>query len=233
MIDYLNYGKQVQIPNDKEQRNTPKIKIPKSQGWLEYRLNQTELNYVWSCVNHQEVKENEWTQHLAGNIDSSFLLEDKNDWFLNNTLTPLINFYEQSFGNQSKRVPICSKGNNNYPPYVLHTWWVNYQKQHEFNPLHVHTGVYSFVIWMKIPTSFEEQNLNNSTNTKRISAFDFHFTDALGYLSSYSYQLSPDLEGYMLFFPSALAHIVYPFYNCDDVRISVSGNLSLDVTKEL
>ena len=229
MIDYLNYGKQVQIPNDKEQRNTPKIKIPKSQGWLEYRLNQTELNYVWSCVNHQEVKENEWTQNLAGNIDSSFLLEDKNDWFFNNTLTPLINFYEQSFGNQSKRVPICSKGNNNYPPYVLHTWWVNYQKQHEFNPPHNHDGVYSFVIWLKIPYDFEEQNKNNVSNAKVKGAFSFTFMDLFGSPESSIYKLNKGFEGIMLLFPSKLNHSVFPFYNCEEERISVSGNLLLDV----
>ena len=54
-----------------------------------------------------------------------------------------------------------------------------------------------------------------------------------GSLSTEVIPLSPEMEGIMLFFPSTLQHQVYPFYNCDDVRISVSGNLSLDVTKEL
>ena len=229
MIDYLNYGKQVQsIP--KEPQSEIKVCSPQSShGWLEYKLNQTELNYVWSCVNHQEVKENEWTQNLAGNIDSSFLLEDKNDWFFNNTLTPLINFYEQSFGNQSKRVPICSKGNNNYPPYVLHTWWVNYQKQHEFNPPHNHDGVYSFVIWLKIPYEWEEQNKDNESSAKVKGSFLFEYTNMLGELYELEYKLGKKYEGTMLFFPSKLYHMVYPFYNCEEDRISVSGNISLKV----
>ena len=61
MIDYLNYGKQVQSIV-KEPKNEPKIQSPIPCGWSEYKLNQTELNYVWSCVNH---KENEWTQNLV------------------------------------------------------------------------------------------------------------------------------------------------------------------------
>ena len=226
MIDYLNYGKQVQsIP--KEPRSEIKLCLPPSPfGWLEYKLNQTELNHVWSCVNY---KQNEWTQNLVGNIDSSFLLEDKNDWFFNNTLTPLINFYEQSFGNQSKRVPICSKGNNNYPPYVLHTWWVNYQKQHEFNPPHNHDGVYSFVIWLKIPYDVQEQNKNNASNAKLKGAFCFQFINILGEQCSSVYALSKGFEGYMLFFSSKLNHTVFPYYNCEEDRISVSGNILLKV----
>ena len=228
MVDYLNYGKKVEsIP--KEPQSEIKICLPQSShGWLEYKLNKTELNHVWSCVNDQEVKES-WSHNLAGNITGSFKLEDKNDWFFNNTLTPLINFYEQSFGNQSKRVPICSKGNNNYPPYVLHTWWVNYQKQHEFNPPHNHDGVYSFVIWLKIPYDFEEQNKNNVSNAKVKGAFSFTFMDLFGSPESSIYKLNKGFEGIMLLFPSKLNHSVFPFYNCEEERISVSGNLLLDV----
>ena len=42
----------------------------------------------------------------------------------------------------------------NEHPYYLREMWVNYQKQHEFNPLHYHSGIYSFVVWMKIPTDW-------------------------------------------------------------------------------
>ena len=29
----------------------------------------------------------------------------------------------------------------------LHSLWVNYQSKHEFNPVHIHDGLFSFVIW--------------------------------------------------------------------------------------
>ena len=38
---------------------------------------------------------------------------------------------------------------------------VQFLFQNEFNPMHDHTGTYSFVIWLKIPTNFKEQS-NNS-----------------------------------------------------------------------
>ena len=53
----------------------------------------------------------------------------------------------------------------------------------------------------------------------------------LGSIRNYSYEMSPKVEGTMLFFPSALMHQVYPFYNCDEDRISISGNVQLNTTK--
>ena len=42
-------------------------------------------------------------------------------------------------------------------PLLLTEFWVNYQYQTDFNPFHFHGGVYSFAIWMKIPTEWEDQ----------------------------------------------------------------------------
>ena len=50
----------------------------------------------------------------------------------------------------------------------------------------------------------------------------------LGHETGSVYKMSPEMEGIMLFFPSELNHAVYPFYNCDEERISISGNLMLD-----
>ena len=49
----------------------------------------------------------------------------------------------------------------------------------------------------------------------------------LGNIKTFSYLLTPDYEGTMLFFPAALRHCVYPFYNTDEPRISISGNIAL------
>lgn len=35
--------------------------------------------------------------------------------------------------------------------------WANFQKKHEFHPHHIHGGVYSFVIWTKIPYNVEDE----------------------------------------------------------------------------
>ena len=38
-------------------------------------------------------------------------------------------------------------------------------------------------------------------------------------------KLCPEDEGRMLFFPASLQHQVYPFYECEEERITISGNI--------
>ena len=194
--------------------------VPDRLGWLEYDLSKDELDYVWKCI---ENKKQSMNSTLAGNIDSSFKLEDTNDWFFSNCILKLINAYGGNFENLGERVSI-----NQRHPYNMESWWVNYQKQHEFNPLHKHFGVYSFVIFVKIPVDFREQNEGNDTNNPMKSAFQFCYNDLLGEQRTKDYYLSPKNEGLMLFFPSGLHHQVYPFYNCDKERITISGNISIN-----
>ena len=39
--------------------------------------------------------------------------------------------------------------------------------------------------------------------------------------------MNPDMEGTMVFFPAKLQHSVNPFYECDEQRISIAGNIAL------
>ena len=200
---------------------------PHNYGWLEKKLSTQEMDYLWKCVDNKK----ESHKHLlAGNIHESNTLIDENDWFYENTLLPLIHQYGDVMGNVGGSIPV-----NQYHPYSLQQMWVNYQKQNEFNPLHDHGGVYSFVVWMKIPTRHFEQNKNPialRSNCPKISTFEFRYTDTLGKISEFVYEMNPEMEGTMLFFPSKLMHQVNPFFNCDEDRISISGNIVLN-TKEV
>ena len=197
---------------------------PPNVGWIEYKLNNQEMDYVWRCI---ENKKEFIKDTLVGHISSSYKLMDRGDWFWTNTIDPLVARYNESFDiNLGSKVPT-----NNSHPYHMSSWWVNYQKKNEFNPIHDHNGVYSFVIWMKIPTDWKKQNINPlaaTANTSCISSFQFSYHNILGDLLSYYYELSPQDEGTMILFPSVLRHQVYPFYECDEERISVSGNVLLN-----
>ena len=201
---------------------------PSNMGWLEYKLNSQEMDYVWRCI---ENKKGDQKKKLAGNISSSYSLMDRGDWFFTNVCTPLINSYSERFYNLGDSIPIMG-----VHPYYMSTWWVNYQKQNEFNPIHNHTGVYSFVIWMKIPYDSKKQNLKDiarGSNNPQIGNFQFVYADILGRSESHEYRLSPEYEGTMLFFPAELDHMVYPFYDCDEDRISISGNIMVDINRRL
>ena len=198
---------------------------PPSCGWLECKLPEEVIKYLWKCIANKKGSEK---KNLAGNIEGSYQLIDKEDWFFHNVVYPFLSEYNKQFYNMGNGLPFNVKH-----PYFMSKLWVNYQKENEFNPVHDHTGVYSFVVWMKIPTNHFEQNKNPislNSNSHKISAFDFQYTDMLGSIRPYTYEMSPKAEGTMLFFPSTLKHQVYPFYNCDEERISISGNVSLDTS---
>ena len=208
--------------------NNVKSIVPNNYGWLEYKLSDKEMDYVWRCIDN---KKGDVKYQLAGNITGSYALVDKSDWFYSNVIKDLTLIYAEAFDNIGDSVPV-----NQQHPYHMLAWWVNYQNQTEFNPLHKHTGVYSFVLWMKIPTSFEYQKKNKialTSNNNSISNFQFHYINTVGDKSSYTYGMTPEQEGTLVLFPSRIWHGVYPFYDCDETRISVSGNIVLNTTKIL
>ena len=202
---------------------------PPNLGWLELKLTPTEMDFLWERIG--ECTDESFKPYLVGNITESKSVSDKDDIFWNNTLLPLCQMYAQNFANLGSLIPIESSH-----PYYLQSMWVNYQQQGEFNPLHDHGGVYSFVIWMKIPTRHFEQNKNPislGSNGNSISTFCFRYVNILGGTENWPYEMNPEMEGTILFFPAKLLHAVYPFYNCDEDRISISGNITLNTTKLL
>ena len=200
---------------------------PRPIGWLEYTLSQQEIDYLWNRV---ENKGDSHKAYLIGHIAHSFKLDDRNDWFFNNTLLPLLNRYVEEFINLGEEIPI----NSGYSPYYLDQWWVNYQHEGDFNPLHIHGSVFSFAIWLKIPTNHADQNESplakgiNHGGVPRISCFEFGYSDILGTTRNYTYALNSTDPIKMLFFPAKLHHMVYPFYNCKEDRVTISGNIGLD-----
>ena len=88
------------------------------------------MEYLWNCIESQK---NLFKHRLAGQIHESNTLTDKSDWFWINTLKPLCIKYYEEFGNLGSDTPVNQKH-----PYYLNSFWVNYQKQTEFNPLHDH-----------------------------------------------------------------------------------------------
>ena len=199
-------------------------------GWLETRLNEKHMDLLWSCI---EKRGQEPYPNLAGNLYGSYALENNNT-FYNSIIDPLVRYWikvygDDIFGNQIKLIPWVSANMETY----LNDWWVNYQHEGDYNPLHDHGGIFSFVIWMKIPTDWRDQKkLPRSTHStsSTVSNFQFVYTNHLGKITSHTYYMSPEIEGRMLFFPANLKHTVYPFYDCKEERISISGNISVRST---
>ena len=113
---------------------------------------------------------------------------------------------------------------------MLQPLWVNLQAKHEYNPPHSHNGVYSFVIWLKIPYDLsQELALFPHANSTEAAMFNLMTTDMLGNIQCHHIPVDKSYEGVICLFPSPMMHYVNPFYTSDDLRISVSGNLLFDV----
>lgn len=191
-------------------------------GWIETNLEPEHIVFLWQKI---EEKKESLKENLAGNISNSYIIDDTEKYFFNEVLSQHIDAYTQIYGSH----PVRDYAYGDFK-LQLGKFWVNYQNKHEFNPYHHHGGVYSFVVWMKIPTDWRDQNQLSFLNgikeeDKKASIFEFEYTDILGNIRNYGYRLDPTFEGKMLFFPAALRHCVYPFYNTEEQRISVSGNL--------
>ena len=197
-------------------------------GVVEGKLPEDTVDSLWKLIEESKKQPESMKSELAGNISSSIRLDGGSpliEDFLQNIIPKYIQQSINSFG----------------PPYRLemkegqiwnlNSLWVNFQKKHEFNPMHDHGGVYSFVIWMQIPTSYEEQRklpiCAESNADGNISNFAFTFTNTLGRICQFVYNMEKDAEGYMVIFPSELKHEVFPFYENDGERISISGNIGI------
>ena len=95
--------------------------------------------------------------------------------------------------------------------------WINKMSPDQFIPLHTHDGVFSYNIWIKIPTRL--------TNDKYNSNFVFNYSSSLGNHLNHTIKLSEEDEGKIILFPSILEHIVYPFSQSKQERFSIAGNI--------
>ena len=199
-------------------------------GWLEIGLPKLVMTRLQSYIKTAKKNPINVNNTLAGNISKSLELKDIDNWFLHTILIPLSNRFFEYYPSYTKTIGILSED----APYYLNTFWVNFQKENEFNPLHDHGGIFSFVVWVKIPTDWKEQHalpISANSNAPVASDFEFNFTSMLGQIERHSYLLDKKQEGGMLFFPAKLMHLVHPFYNCSKERISISGNIRFDISE--
>ena len=199
------------------------------------KLTDDVMNYLWDCIKQAEKdnvdNSNDYSHRLAGNISGSLGLTDKDNWFRDKIVGPLTNkIIKEDPRNYEPPVDIDKSIKGKLKPSLKLNWWVNYQYQTEFNPMHMHDGITSFVIWMKIPTLHEEQH-NLPFHSKAASDFQFTYCNILGHTVEYPIYMGPEREGLMMLFPSTLHHQVYPFYNTDEPRISIAGNLLWNVVE--
>lgn len=180
------------------------------------------------CLENQD-KFTNFNSNLAGNIEKEFRLDES----FEEILFPYTSLLSDEFDNlhsknlHKKEIEILDREKQSTNRVFTNTW-INFQKKHEFNPIHNHFGEYSFVLWIQIPYDVEEElKLDNcvNSNTELNSLFSFTHLNQYGGIVTTPLKIDKTWEGTMILFQSNLKHEVYPFFTSDDYRISISGNL--------
>ncbi len=214
-------------PRSVEKNNQEEVEYMSNNIWIDTKLSQEEMNFLRDACSSDDSRK-DWKGELAGNIYKSELIEDNRiDWFYE---TVLKKYTERMFYRDwDTYYKYCIEKEEPPPKFKLRSLWVNYQKQYEFNPLHGHTCLYTFVVFMKIPTHWKEQHalpISANSNAPIASDFSFVWSEKDGeVVLPTNFSLSPEDEGRMLFFPGFLKHQVYPFYGTEEERITISGNI--------
>tara|TARA_R100001510_G_scaffold30774_1_gene27478 strand:- start:187 stop:774 length:588 start_codon:yes stop_codon:yes gene_type:complete len=162
---------------------------------------------------------------LAGNIQKEYMIPDGKPilWpFLDLCIQEHFKKYKYYFG----RISAMHKSDQFH--LTLQNLWVNYQSKYEFNPVHVHDGLFSFVIWHKVPYTMKDEKArfpHMKENEIRAGHFCFLLTNEMGQITDHVIPADKEWEGKMALFPANMNHQVYPFYTSDDYRVSISGNI--------
>ena len=159
-----------------------------------------------------------YTHRLAGIIQKEYKLRDLK--IIQPFMKDVVNIYDQ----------VWDKWRNSDKPsknkYLIKAMWVNYQRQHEFNPPHDHSDDLSFVIYLKIPEEIKKEYNNYKGKSSGPGGISFIYGE--GNRQAITYQAHFPEERDLFIFPAWLKHYVAPFKS-DVERISVSGNLASKV----
>lgn len=185
------------------------------------------LNYeVNKMITQNFVNEIDYRENLLGHLSHEYRLDNCLD-----ILEPFVVYLTELYDSKWNYIQTVDEVYNIAGPkkLKLHDLWVNVQQKHEFNPPHVHTGIMSFALWLKIPYDIDEEEkvFPKMTGAPRTSKFSIHYNNILGQLHHYALRVDKSYEGKILVFPSSLSHSVSPFYTTDEYRISVAGNLRM------
>jgi len=203
------------------------FKFAKNPGFLRAQLTDQQLAPIWAEINKLQA---DWSQgvaansYLAGNIEKEYNIDHTAAMpHVNELLQPLVAEYVDMFDYASVLQQLTSN-----VPLVVSDLWVNFQKKHEFNPPHNHSGVFSFVIWMQIPFVMADELLvgpGRMGTEPQNGDFVLHYTDTTGITRWHHMGADRTCQGQILMFPNTMVHHVNPFYSSDDYRITVAGNM--------
>ena len=205
---------------------TPHQLLPES-GYVQSTIPVHMRDDILEEINRVEQNREISYQHeLVGVMKNEYAMKDlsSNEEFLSYIRTLAIG-YDQSFSDISTTRKHLSMSGELVPDKMF---WVNYQKKGEYNPVHHHAGLYSFVMWVQIPYDLKKERDLYKDNPQINNICSFSFVYNADGIITRPINVDKSYEWEIILFPSFRSHTVSPFLTCDGTRISIAGNLTTD-----
>ena len=185
---------------------------------LRFKMPDNFIDAINKVFEEKEITTVDWSTQLAGKIKSEKLVNHLLDDNIKGT-------FQMCFQEYMKR---CGTTLVQTHQLVLDNAWINDMYATEYNPCHFHASKNSLVglssvLFLKTPDSYGKEivNPNNPSN----GHLEF-IGGAQHALSMSQIRLSPKVGDFFIF-PYTLVHGVYPFYDTDQVRRTLSYNCDI------
>ena len=189
-------------------------------NWGPYVMKTQMPNYIIKKLLTEGKKAKEsYNDKLAGHLDHQFLYpQDIQKWFYNE-IQPIIQAYREGHckfhGLRELNIELEADD-----------LWVNFMKPGDFNPVHVHGGDYSFVLFLDVPKQLGKEQEKFKGTSAKPGSLSFEYTQqARPQWATTGVTVEPN-TGEFYMFPAMLQHWVAPFKS-KVTRVSVSGNLRI------
>ena len=192
--------------------NTKKIELP-NYAVLDVTLDKNVLDHLHHLVEKYE----------PDDAKQQWMLIDDDNRFQKEVLNPIIQEYvtDYCFPEKLKTTHIHD--------LTFQKFWANYTGKGEYQALHNHDAIWSFVIWLKLPAVANvEQSVKDAMHPDA-GDFILTYSDIIGRTRKVNWKLEKQYnEGHMLLFPSDLYHAVYPHFQTDEKRLSLAGDIVIN-----
>jgi len=176
------------------------------------------FNVLTEEANASVKEELAYNHRLAGIIQKEYKFRDLNK--VQPYLSEIVRLYDMIWDNwRHSEKP-------SYNKYIIRSVWVNFQRQHEFNPPHDHSDDLSFVAYLKVPKEIKKEFDEYKGKSSGPGGISFIYGE--GNRQAITYQAHFPKEKDLFIFPAWLKHYVAPFKS-DVERISVSGNIASSI----
>ena len=183
-----------------------------NQGYVQGVLKKSERDYLWSLIGEIDITDERKKQKQLTDIDNEFA---------NTVLMPYVQTYVNEYG-----VPFKLNSTHSHD-LCLSRFWSRISTEGDYQSIHDHQSVFTFVIWLQIP--FDGNKERNIQPGFRPEAGDFAlvYPDTTGKIKKKNWILTPEMEGTMILFSSDINHTVYPHFSTKDYRVSVAGDVTI------